>query len=60
MGDEDLYVGNVRNYYNTQRIIVRANEHPGLICSSSSNFPDGKTQRRESRRRAIRRRKSRL
>lgn len=24
MGDEDLYVGDVRNYYNTQRIIVRA------------------------------------
>lgn len=59
MGDEDLYVGNVRNYYNKQRIIVKADEHPGLICSSSS-FPDGKTQRRESRRRAIRRRKGRL
>ena len=27
MGDEDLYVGDVRNYYNTQRIIVRADEH---------------------------------
>lgn len=23
MGNEDLYVGDVRNYYNTQRIIVR-------------------------------------
>ena len=55
MGDEDLYVGDVRNYYNTQRIIVRADEHPGLICSSS--IPDGKTQRRERRARAIRRRK---
>lgn len=43
---------------NTQRIIVRADEHPGLICSSS--IPDGKSQRRESRRRAIRRRKGRL
>ena len=40
MGDEDLYVGDVRNYYNTQRIIVRADEHPCLICSSS--IPDGK------------------
>lgn len=53
MGDEDLYVGNVRNYYNTQRIIVRADEHPGLIYSSS--IPDGKTQRRERRAKAIRR-----
>lgn len=59
MGDEDLYVGDVRNYYNTRSIILSANEHPGLICSSSS-IPDGKTQRRESRRRAIRRRKGRL
>ena len=42
MGDEDLYVGDVRNYYNTQHIIVKADEHPGLICSSS--IPDGKTQ----------------
>jgi hypothetical protein len=59
MGDEDLYVGDVRDYYNTQRIIVSANERPGLkVCSSS--FPDGKAQRRESRRRAIRRRKGRL
>lgn len=59
MGDEDLYVGDIRNYYNTQRIIVSANERPGLkVCSSS--FPDGKAQRRESRRRAIKRRKGRL
>lgn len=57
MGDEDLYAGDVRNYYNTQSIILSANEHPGLICSS---IPDGKTQRRESRRRTIRRRKGRL
>lgn len=44
--------------YNTQCITVRADEHPGLICSS--NDPDGKTQRRERRARAIRRRKGRL
>ena len=31
MGDEDLYVGDVRNYYNTRSIILSANEHPGLI-----------------------------
>lgn len=61
MGDEDLYVGDVRNYYNTQRIIVKADEHPGLTCSSSSSsVPDGKTQRRERRAKAIRRRKGRL
>lgn len=59
MGDEDLYVGNVRNYYNTQSIILSANKRSSLkVCSSS--FPDGRAQRRESRRRAIRRRKGRL
>lgn len=58
MGDEDLYVGDVRNYYNTQSIILSANERPSLKACSS--FPDGKAQRRESRRRAIRRRKGRL
>ncbi len=59
MDDEDLYVNNVRNYYNTQSIILSANERPSLKACSSS-FPDGKAQRRESRRRAIRRRKGRL
>lgn len=59
MGNEDLYVGDVRDYHNTQSIILSANERPCLkVCSSS--FPDGKAQRRESRRRAIRRRKGRL
>ena len=59
MGDEDVYIGNVRNYYNTQSIILSANEIPSLKACSSS-FPDGKTQRRENRRRAIRKRKGRL
>lgn len=54
MGDEDLYVGDVRNYYNTQNIILSSNEQPSLKACSSS-FPDGKARRRESRRRAIRR-----
>lgn len=60
MGDEDLYVGNVRNYYNTQSIILSANERPSLKACSNSSFPDGKTQRRERRARAIKRRKGRL
>lgn len=59
MGDEDIYMGNARNYYNTQNIILSANERPSLKACSSS-FPDGKAQRRESKRRAIRRRKGRL
>lgn len=59
MGDEDIYIGDIRNYYNIQSIILSANERAGLkVCSSS--FPDGKTQRRERRAKAIRRRKGRL
>lgn len=41
MGDEDLYEGNVRNYYNTQHIILSANERPSLKACSDT-FPDGK------------------
>lgn len=59
MGDEEVYIGNARNYYNTQSIILSANERPSLKACSSS-FPDGKTQRRERRARAIKRRKGRL
>lgn len=59
MGDEEVYIGNARNYYNTQSVILSANERPSLKACSSS-FPDGKTQRRERRARTIRRRKGRL
>lgn len=59
MGDEDIYIGNVRKYYNTQSIILSSNEQPSLKACNSS-FPDGKTQRRERRARAIKRRKGRL
>lgn len=58
MKDKDLYVDNVRNYYNTQSIILSTNEQPSLKACSS--FPDGKAQRRECRAKAIRRRKGRL
>lgn len=58
MGNEDLYVGDVRNYYNLKHILS-TNNRPGLkVCSSS--FPDGKSQRRERRAKAIKRRKGRL
>lgn len=59
MGDEDIYIGNARNYYNTQSIILSANERPSLKACNSS-FPDGKTQRRERRAKTIRKRKGRL
>ena len=56
MGDEDLYVVDIRNYYNTPYIIRLTNDKSMV----NNSFPDGKTQRRERRRRAIRRRNGRL
>lgn len=57
MGDEDVYVGNIRNYYNIPHTIINGRSRLKECCGE---YPDGKAQRRESRRRAIRRRKGRL
>ena len=56
MGDEDLYTGNIRNYYNTPYIIRLTNDKSMV----NNSFPDGKAKRRERRARDIRRRKGRL
>lgn len=56
MGDEDLYTGDIRNYYNTP-YTVRLTNDKSMVNNS---FLDGKAQRRERRARAIRRRKDRL
>lgn len=59
MGEDDLYAGNIRNYYASPFITILSNGSPGLrVCNN--DYPDGKAQRREARRRAIRRRKGRL
>lgn len=47
----------VYTYYGSPVFKNKADEHPGLICSS---IPDGKTQRRERRAKVIRKRKGRL
>ena len=56
MDNEDLYTCDIRNYYTTP-YIIRLTNNKSMVNNS---FPDGKTQRRENRRRAIRRRKGRL
>ena len=58
MGNEDLYEGNVRNYYNRSSCTLYPYKYAASVLNG--NFPDGKTQRRERRARAIRRRKGRL
>lgn len=40
MGDEDIYMGNTRNYYNTSHIMFPENGG-GMQCCNDS-FPDGK------------------
>nr|DAG90443.1 MAG TPA: hypothetical protein [Crassvirales sp.] len=58
MGDEDLYVGDIRNYYNCSSCILYPDKY--AVSVRNDNFPDGKAQRRERRAKAIRRRKGRL
>lgn len=58
MGDEDLYNDYAGKYYYTSHIMFPENGG-GMQCCNNS-FPDGKTQRRERRARAIKRRKGRL
>lgn len=58
MGEEDVYEGNVRNYYNRSSCTLYPDKY--AVSVRNYSFPDGKTQRRERRRRTIRRRKGRL
>ena len=58
MGEEDIYEGNVRNYYNRSYCTLYPDKY--AISIRNDSFTDGKTQRRERRAKAIRRRKGRL
>lgn len=58
MGEEDLYEGDVRKYYNCTSCTLYPDKY--AVSVRNGNFPDGKTQRRERRAKAIRRRKGRL
>ena len=57
MGED--YGIDIRKYYLSPFVNVLSNKYPGLR-SCNNDYPDGKAQRREARRRAIRRRKGRL
>lgn len=58
MGEEDIYEGNVRNYYNRSSCTLYPDKY--AISGRNGSFPDGKTQRRERRAKSIRKRKGRL
>ena len=57
MNNEDLNKSDIWNYYDNPCAIIRLTNDKTM---GNNSFPDAKTQRRERRRRDIRRRKGRL
>ncbi|WP_337380398.1 hypothetical protein [Phocaeicola coprophilus] len=58
MDDKD-YIDEIRNYYSSNFVNILSNKSPGLM-SYNNDYPDGKANRREARRRELRKRKGRL
>ena len=58
MDDKD-YIDKIRNYYLPLFINILSNKSHGLM-SCNNDYPDGKANRREARRRELRKRKGRL
>ena len=58
MGDKE-YIDEIRDYYSSNYINILSNKSPGLI-SCNNDYSDGKANRREDRRRELRKRKGRL
>ena len=58
MGDKD-YIDEIRNYYLPPFVNILSNKSPGLMFCNN-DYPDGKANRREARRRELRKRKGRL
>lgn len=58
MGDKD-YIDEIRNYYSSNFVNILSNTSPGLR-PYNNNYPDGKANRREARRKELRKRKGRL
>ena len=59
MGEDDLYADNIRKYYASPFVYILSGNSPGLR-SCNTDYPDGKANRRENRRRELRKRKGRL
>lgn len=59
MSDNDDYGINIINYYLPPFVNVLSHKSPGLM-SCNNDYPDGKANRREARRRELRKRKGRL
>ena len=57
MGDD--YGVNIRKYYLLSFVNILSNKSSGLM-SCNNDYPDGKANRREARRKELRKRKGRL
>ena len=57
MGDD--YRVNIRKYYLSSFVNILSNKSSGLM-SCNNDYPDGKVNRREARRKELRKRKGRL
>ena len=57
MGDD--YGVNIRKYYLPSFVNILSNKSPELM-SCNNDYPDGKANRREARRKELRKRKGRL
>ena len=58
MAEKD-YIDEIRNYYLPPCVNVLSNKSPRLM-SCNNDYPDGKANRREARRKELRKRKGRL
>lgn len=58
MDDKD-YIDEIRNYYLPPFVNILSNKCSGLR-SCNNDYPDGKANRREARRKELRKRKGRL
>ena len=58
MEDKD-YIDEIRNYYSSDFVNILDNKSPGLM-SYNNDYPDGKANRREVRRKELRKRNGRL
>lgn len=57
--EKELNIDEIRDYYSSNYISILSNKSPGLM-SCNNDYPDGKANRREARRKELRKRKGRL
>ena len=58
MGDKE-YIDEIRDYYSSNYINILSSNSPGLMYCNN-DYPDSKANRREARRKELRKRKGRL